>query len=150
MVPVDYFVLQKKISPAISCFCRPVCKKYEINQTCFDVLMFLANNGAEYNTARDLCAVRGIKPGLASVAVETLIRRGYLVRGADTKDRRVHRLFLTEAAEPLVTEGRAAQAEFFRAVTRDIPQEELAAYRQTAEKLLRNIRRLDKEGMQHD
>lgn len=80
MVPVDYFVLHQKLGPAITRFCLPVCRKYHINQTCFDVLMFLANNGEEYNTARDLCAVRGIKPGLASVAVETLIQRGYLAR----------------------------------------------------------------------
>lgn len=150
MVPVDHFVLQQMLGPAMARFCRPLCKKYDINQTCFEVLMFLANNGTKYNTARDLCAVRGIKPGLASVAVETLIQRGYLARGADPDDRRVRRLFVTEEAAPLVAEGRISQMEFFRCVTQDIPKEELAAYRRTAEKLLRNIRKLDKEGMQHD
>ena len=146
MVPVDYFVLHQKLGPAITRFCLPVCRKYHINQTCFDVLMFLANNGEEYNTARDLCAVRGIKPGLASVAVETLIQRGYLARRDDPDDRRVRRLFVTEAAAPLVEEGRASQRAFFHALTRGIPEEELLAYKRTAEKLLRNICELNKEG----
>ena len=149
MNQIDPFLLHQKIAPAVALACQPVCKKYEINQTGFDVLMFLAGH-REYNTARDLCTVRAIKPGLASVAVEHLIQRGFLKREEDPEDRRVKRLFLTEAAQPLVEEGNALQREFWRAVTAGIPEKELQAFCRTAQKMIANITDMPKKGTHDD
>lgn len=53
-------------------------------------------NNPEYNTARDLCRLRGIKSGIVSVAVENLIEAGYLTRRVDVADRRIQRLEVTK------------------------------------------------------
>lgn len=143
------FLLRQKLARVIAQACQPICKKYEINQTGFEVLMFLADH-RERNTARDLCAARAVKPGLASVAVENLIRRGFLKREEDPEDRRVRRLVLTEAAGPLVAEGREIQQEFWRTIAMGIPDEELRAFYRTASKLMANIANMDKKGTQHD
>lgn len=88
---------------------QPVCKTYGLSPTAFDVMMFLANN-PECNTARDICRIRGIKSGIASVTVEQLIGRGYLTRETDGKDRRMQRLYSTAEATPLVQAGQEASA----------------------------------------
>ena len=53
MNPIDLIFISTKTMKAYEAFCQPVCKKFQLNQTSFDVLMFLANN-PKYNTARDI------------------------------------------------------------------------------------------------
>lgn len=148
MHKLDFFATGRKVQTIYASFCQPVCQKYGINQTCLDVLLFLANHPS-YNTARDVCTVRGIKSGNVSVAVECLIRLGYLSRAEEQQDRRVRRLMPTERAEPLIRETRALQKHFFASVTEGISQEELEAYKAVTEKFVTNIRRLE-QGDKHD
>ncbi len=128
----------KKIANFYAGLCEPICRKYGINQTCFDVLMFCANN-PEYNTARDICAVRGIKSGIASVAVETLIGAGLMERQTDSADRRIHRLVPAPCASSLIDEGRAMQASFAGVLRRGISDDELLALDNIHRRLERNI-----------
>ena len=105
MNPIDFISISTKAMKAYETFCQPVCKKYQLSQTSFDVLMFLANN-PEYNTARDICEIRGIRTGIASVAVDLLVKSGYIQRQPDASDRRITRLILTEKSEEIVQSGR--------------------------------------------
>ncbi|MDY4898268.1 MAG: MarR family transcriptional regulator [Eubacteriales bacterium] len=114
-----FMAVGRKILGVYSALCAPVCKKHGINGTCLDVLMFF-HNYPEYNTARDLCQVRGIKSGLASVAVDTLLQRGLLIRRDDTSDRRVIRLLITPVAADIIRDGIALQQRFEKAVGRGI------------------------------
>ena len=45
-------------------FCTPLCKKYQLNQSDLDLILFIANNPM-YNTAKDVCEIRGIKKALS-------------------------------------------------------------------------------------
>ena len=109
---------------AYEAVCQPVCKRYQLNQTCLDVILFLANN-PEYNTAKDLWEIRGIRSGNASVAIETLVRRGYLKREADAQDRRLQRLILTERANEAIAMGRQAQRVFGEQMMSGITEKEI-------------------------
>ena len=51
MRPLDFVSLSSKMMKAYEAVCQPVCKRYQLNQTCLDVILFLANN-PEYNTAK--------------------------------------------------------------------------------------------------
>ena len=145
MRPVELFTGHRKMYTIATEQIAPLCQKYGINQTCFNVLMFFANN-PEYNTARDVCCVRGIKSGLASVAIETLIDRGFLSSREDAKDRRIKRLEVTSAASGLVEEGRALQRRIAELVTAGIPKEELEVYWHVTEQMMRNIQALQTGG----
>ena len=138
MNPIDFISVSTKAMKAYESFCQPLCKKYQISQTSFDVLMFLANN-PEYNTARDICEIRGIRTGIASVAVDFLVKNGYLIREADPNDRRIWRLDLTEKSDEIVREGRLVQMEFGKQLTAGISEEELATYMAIAQKFRENI-----------
>ena len=125
----------------------PICKRYGINQTCFDILLFCANN-PENNTARDICELRGIKSGMASVATEMLIKKGFLRREDDARDRRLRRLTPTEKAAPIIKEGREMQRYFAEILTSGISAQEAQALRSAADKLILSVERFLKEEKQ--
>ena len=138
MNPIDFISISTKAMKAYETFCQPVCKKYQLSQTSFDVLMFLANN-PEYNTARDICEIRGIRTGIASVAVDLLVKNGYIHMQQDASDRRLTRLILTEKSEEIIQSGRLIQREFGAQLITGISDEEMTAYMKTAQKFRENI-----------
>ena len=83
-----------KYGRAYVSYCKSICKKHNINQTEFDILMFFGNN-PEYDCAKDIVDVRKIKANLISVNVDKLVNDGYLERKLALDDRRKYRLLLT-------------------------------------------------------
>lgn len=101
----------RKISLAYSAVCKPFCKKFNLPQTAFDILMFLGNNPA-YKTARDIVEIRHIKANLVSIHVERLVQEGYLIRRPVKGDRRKTELVCTDKARPVIERGRQLQNSF--------------------------------------
>jgi len=129
--------------------CLPVCRKYGLSQTGLDVLLFLANN-PEYNSARDICRIRGIESGIVSVTVESLIRTGRLIRLQDPDDRRIQRLGLMPQASCIVEEGQNAQKTFWEEITRGFTGEELGTFAGIMDRMMDNIDRIDAGVKQND
>ena len=138
---IRLIALGRKISNLYADLSAPLLREYGMNRTCFDVLMFCANQ-PEHNTARDLCEMRGLKSGIASVAVETLIAGGYLTRTPDAADRRKHRLVPTGKAADPIRAGREMQATFTDALRAGITQEELHALERLTDTLEENLTRM--------
>ncbi len=139
MTAIKMIAVGKKLGNIYGDLAQPICKKYGINQSCFDVLMFCANN-PENNTARDICAVRGIKSGIASVAVDTLIQKGFMERTNDPDDRRIHRLVPTEKAKGIISDGRKMQDGFISTLKRCITPEDEEIFERVNEKILENVK----------
>ena len=112
MFPSELLTANKKIMHVYESFCTPLCKKYQLNQSDLDLILFIANNPM-YNTAKDVCEIRGIKKGIVSVTTERLVQSGYLIRKNDIHDRRIQRLCLTEKCQPIIADGREMQTHFF-------------------------------------
>lgn len=140
----DFFTIFKKSDSAYQHYCQSVMQDWDVNATSFQIIMFLANN-PQYNTARDLCRMRGIKTGIASVSIEQLIQRGYLERKTDSADRRIQRLFVTESAAGLVKRGREVQREFFSLVADCLTEKELETYLRLQEKIMTRVEQLERE-----
>lgn len=140
----NFFALYKKSDMVYQRYCQSVLQGWDLNGTSFQVIMFLANN-PEYNTARDLCRMRGIKTGIASVAIEQLIQMGYLERKTDCTDRRIQRLYVTAAADELVRRGREVQHEYAKLVSGALTQEEMEQYIRLSEKLHQRIDELERQ-----
>lgn len=119
--------MQKKISiefihnfnQAYLIRCRSLCREMHLPQTAFDILMFLANN-PDYNTARDIVNLRGLKANLVSVNVDRLVQDGYLNRQSFPGDRRKTILLCTPKAQPVIRRGRQLQAGFFKDIFKDV------------------------------
>jgi len=95
-----------------------------LGATELDVLLFLANNPG-YDTARDISEMRSLVKSQVSRAVETLARRGLLLRTPDGGDRRIVHLSVTEAGLPAVREGQALQEKAALALTDGLGDAEL-------------------------
>lgn len=134
----NFFAFVKKIDTVYQRFCQNIIKEWDLNPTSFQVILFLANN-PDYNTARDVCRMRGIKTGIVSVAVEQLIQMGYLERRTDPNDRRIQRLYVTGSAQELVRRGREVQQEFAREVSGALTPEEFERYMSLTEKIMVHI-----------
>lgn len=143
MTALHMIALGKKISNIYSALSLPICRKYGINQTCFDIMLFCANN-PEYNTARDICEIRGIKSGIVSVAVESLIKNGFLEIESDISDRRINRLITTEKSYELIEDGRRMQQYFTESLSNGITAEEFMIMQNITNKLESNIILLEK------
>ena len=140
----QYLSLVKKSEAVYQKFCQNVIRDWDLNPTSFQVIMFVANN-PQMNTARDLCRIRGIKTGIASVAIEQLIQTGLLERRTDISDRRIQRLYVTPAAEALVSQGREVQKDFARTISSALTEEEAETYFRLNEKLMHRIDELERE-----
>ena len=103
---------------------RPLSAELNMAQTAVDILMFLANNPG-YDTAKDICTMRHLKPGIVSFHVENLVQEGYLERQNVPGDRRKCRLVCTEKAAPIIEKGRALQAKFMRQMTKGLEKEQI-------------------------
>ena len=113
-----------KTAQAYSAMCKPLCQELKLPQTAFDILMFLANNPG-YDTAKDICTMRHLKPGIVSFHVENLVQEGYLERQNVPGDRRKCRLVCTEKAASIIEKGRALQAKFMRQMTKGLEKEQI-------------------------
>ena len=109
--------------------------------------MFLANNPG-YDTAKDICTMRHLKPGIVSFHVENLVQEGYLERQNVPGDRRKCRLVCTEKAASIIEKGRALQAKFMRQMTKGLEKEQidtLVTCLETFEKNLSSIAQMQFE-----
>ena len=116
----------RRFADAYAAAMRPLAQETGLPQGAVDILLFLANNPG-LDTARDICACRGLKPGIVSLNVENLTAGGYITRQSVPGDRRKCRLVCTPKAEPIFSRGRALQEAFFARMTEGVPHGDLEA-----------------------
>ena len=121
--------------------CRSLCRELRMPQTAFDILMFLANN-PDYNTAKDIVELRGLKANLVSVNVERLVQEGYLDRQDFPGDRRKTVLVCTEKARPVVKKGQELQSSFSEAIFRDVDPDARENFYRVMETVERNLNQI--------
>lgn len=137
MTGLETMALGRKLGHVYEERLRPVCREYGLTRSGMDLLLFLANH-PEHNTARDLCAVRGMKSGIASVAVEELLEKGLLRVEVDEADRRLRRLWLTREAGAAAAAGQAVQARFAAQLRSGIAEEDRATFERVLAQLGKN------------
>ena len=116
----------------------PVLEQWKLTQLEADILLFLANN-PEYDTARDIVEKRHLAKSHVSVGVDALAGRGLLERQLREGNRKTIHLRLTEAAGPIVKEGRAIQREHGEILLSGFTGEERAELFRLLEKIGENV-----------
>lgn len=112
-------------------------ERWQLTSMEADVLLFLANNPG-CDTASDMVALCQLTKSHVSKAVDHLTEMGYITQQRDQQNRRKVHLLLTEAAEPVVKAGQAAQKRFVDVLTRGLSQEDKAAMKRTLEIMIEN------------
>lgn len=124
LTAVDFYTNAKRFDAAYQAVMRPLTEELGMAQPAVDILLFLANNPG-WDTARDICAYRHLKPAIVSFHVEHLVSEGYLERQDVPGDRRKCRLVCTEKAEMVIEKGRALQEAFARQLSQGLTEAEL-------------------------
>lgn len=143
---VDLFHNAAKFMDAYAAVMQPVCHAVQLPPVALDVLLFLANN-PDWDTARDICRFRGLKPGIVSFHVDHLVADGYLTRTADPTDRRRTHLHLTPLADPVIALGRARQRQFAAATMQGLSDDALAQLREAMAHITQNIESIRQCGL---
>lgn len=134
----------KKLGNTYDEACKPICTKYSITKTGFDILMFLANN-PEYRSASEVVDIRMIKANLVSVNVDKLVKEGYLVRKPVIRDRRKTELLITEKATSLVMEGKQFQKGMLDKLMKNTTSEQRKVFAQVMEIMNENLNDMEGE-----
>ena len=122
----------------------PVLRETGLTMREVHVLLFLANN-PEYDTAREITALRGIGKSQVSQAVELLAAEGLLSRRPDREDRRMVHLSVTEQGRPLARRCQELQAACWQRLLEGLCEEEQAQFHRLLETVLDNGVRLAEE-----
>ena len=117
---------------------EPLCNAHGLTKTELDVLLFLGNNPG-LDRAADIVRIRQLTKSHVSLSVSNLKQRGFLRREYDPEDRRAAHLKLTEAALPILQEGKRIQQEFFGRIFAGLSEEEIVFWRAILDKVCRNI-----------
>lgn len=117
---------------------EPVCKKYQLTQMEFNILMFLANN-PQFNTATDIVETRHLSKSHVSISLRTLQERGYINGEYLGRNRRTVYLKLCDSAQEIIGEGREAQQKFTSVLTADFAPEELDTLKDYLNRITNNI-----------
>lgn len=88
-----------------------VCEKHGLTYMEFTVLMFLANN-PQYDTASDIVKYRHLTKSHVSMSIRSLQDKALLKGERLGPNRRAIHLTVLEAANPIVSDGRAAQRHY--------------------------------------
>jgi len=136
----EFFTMFREVSRLYDSFVSPVKEARGLTRCELDILAFLRNNPGN-DTARDIIEKRCLPKANASVAVDSLVRKGLLSRAPDPADRRLTRLVLTEAADDVLPDILKAQAAFQEAFFAGLSEEEVRQYHRLNEKLFDGIQK---------
>jgi MarR family transcriptional regulator for hemolysin len=113
-------------------------KEEKITQIEIDVLAFLHNN-PEYKCAQDIVDIRGISKAHASLAIEKLVQKGYLVRKPCENNRRKNTLIITEKANDIVSKISKIQEKYSEIYFKDISHKEKEEFNTILRRMYKNI-----------
>ena len=116
-------------------------RKYDLKKAELDILYFLSRSG-ESNTSTDIHHQLLMNRGHISQAVESLIKRNYIVAIPDQNDRRYVHYELLEPAGVIVAEMTRKREETNARILEGISEEELQAFRVVSEKIKANIEKM--------
>ncbi len=123
---------------------RPLCKTTDLPPLALDILLFIANN-PDQATANEICFIRGIKTGIASVHIERLVKDGLLERTSVEGDRRKTKLKCTREAAEIIKDGRAIQKTFAESLELGISASDMAVLKKVLDTMNENLKKLSKE-----
>lgn len=121
---MQFWDLHKTITNYYEAVTKEVCKKYNLTQMEYSILMFLYNN-PQYATAADIVKVRKSTKSHVSVSLKHLEEKGLVARIQSAENKKHVEIVLLEAASQVIEEGIQAQNTFGKAVFKGFSKEEI-------------------------
>jgi DNA-binding MarR family transcriptional regulator len=116
-------------------------KEHDLKKVEIEVLFFLSKCGNE-NTPTDITKRLNLNRGHVSQAIDSLLKRGFIVAVADAQDRRCMHYTITTSAVLIIDEIANVKKKMDQQILKGITEEELELYKKISEKMIKNIREL--------
>lgn len=123
-LPLNFWEIHPALRSLYNGCMEPICDKYGITMTEFDILLFLGNN-PKFDTAADISEIRCIVKSRVSISLQSLEAGGYIRKETEQEDKRRIKLTLTDKAGKVVREGRKKQLEFVGMLTEGLSPEDV-------------------------
>lgn len=138
----DFLENYFKIEKAYRRFFQNEMEQYHLTPNELLVILFLARGEKTENTARDIAQYEGVSKALVARSVESLTERGYLAAERDETDKRMCRLYLTQACrDEVIDKITEKKKHFFEKLVQDIPEADLRTTERTLRHFLSNIKK---------
>ena len=121
-----------------------LCEKYDLTLMEFHVIMFLANN-PECDTASQIVEKRNITKSHVSISVNSLQKKGLISCKNKGEHNRCISLKVTEKAEPIIRDGRAAQESYREILYKDFTEEEISCLNDYLKRMNNNVIEFNKK-----
>ncbi len=141
----QFWTSQSLTKSLYSDFLEPVCKKYRLTRMELDVLIFLANN-PQFTTATDIVENRRLTKSHVSLAVNSLVKKGYLKKEHTKNNRKTTHLSILSSAYNIIQDGRDAQKDFAAVLFKDFAPEDHQQMIHYFERITQNMQDYFKEG----
>ena len=146
MTASQFYVMARRLEDAYAAQMRSLCKETGVAQTAMDILLFLHNNPG-YDTARDICTYRQLKPALVSL----LHRESGAARLSGARGRAGGSAQMPAGADgggrARGGKGLARQAAFTARMLEGLSPEELAAGQHCLSVITENIRNITRKDL---
>ncbi|MDO4500515.1 MAG: MarR family transcriptional regulator [Erysipelotrichaceae bacterium] len=119
---------------------KKIMKSFELSAIEVDVLAFVSNNPS-LNTAADVVRYKKIAKSHVSLAVKSLIDKGYLRKEVDEKDKKKYHLIPCEKAEVIVDFARRERDEFIKVIDQSITEEDKQSFREVMLKIENSLKK---------
>ena len=140
----QFWTNQSLTKSLYSDFLEPVCKKYRLTRMELDVLIFLANN-PQFTTATDIVENRKLTKSHVSLAVNSLVKKGYLKKEYTKSNRKTTHLSILSSACDIIQDGRDAQKNFASVLFKDFSPEDHRQMIHYFERITQNMQDYYKE-----
>ncbi len=111
-----------------------------------DILLFLANNPL-FNTARDIIETRHLTKSHVSLAVNTLVSKGYLAKSKSEHNRKTVHLSICPSSGEIIRDGQDAQKIFSSILFRDFTHEDYQQLLKLFKRINQNVEDYTKGGL---
>lgn len=118
---------------------KRIMQRYDLSAIEVDVLLFIANNPT-LNTASDIVRYRKIAKSHVSLAVKSLLQKGYVDKYCDKSNRKLIRLSILPAAEEIISYGREEQRKFGAILDQGISEDKKEQFKQHMSELSQKLR----------
>ncbi|MEZ3485630.1 MAG: MarR family transcriptional regulator [Lachnospiraceae bacterium] len=125
---------------------EPVLRKYHLTRMELDILLFLANNPL-FNTARDIIETRHLTKSHVSLAVNTLVSKGYLAKSKSEHNRKTVHLSICPSSGEIIRDGQDAQKIFSSILFRDFTHEDYQQLLKLFKRINQNVEDYTKGGL---
>ena len=118
---------------------KRIMQRYDLSAIEVDVLLFIANNPM-LNTASDIVHYRKIAKSHVSLAVKSLLQKGYVDKYCDESNRKLIHLSILPAAEEIISYGREEQRKFGAILEQGISEDEKEQFKQHMSEFSQKLR----------